>query len=167
MKSHIDLLAEEASPNSALDAEKGGLEINTSLDLTMAYTGDETRDGGQTPGPFEEMRRRMAGLGGEGERNESETETAGGKKRKRREKKRAWVWTIGVNEEENDGEGETQGTSREGGVVREDAPADGGLETLSTSVYIPAPTPVSREKVELGMERMDVDESRPGTAHSI
>lgn len=65
------------------------------LDLAMAYTGDETRDGGQTPGPFEEMRRRMAGLGAD-----SDSETPGNKKRKRKEKKRRWVWTIGVNEDE-------------------------------------------------------------------
>jgi hypothetical protein len=61
----------------------------------MAYDGHETRDGGQTPGPFEEMRRRMAGLG-----SESDPETPL-RKRKRREKKRRWVWTIGVNEEES------------------------------------------------------------------
>ena len=92
IKSHIDLLAEEASPHSAIDPEAESIET---LDLTLAYTGDETRDGGQTPGPFEEMRRRMAGLGAE-----SDSETPGNKKRKRKEKKRRWVWTIGVNEED-------------------------------------------------------------------
>jgi hypothetical protein len=92
IKSHIDLLGEEASPHSATDSEAEGPET---LDLAMAYTGDETRDGGQTPGPFEEMRRRMAGLGAD-----SGSETPGNKKRKRKEKKRRWVWTIGVNEDE-------------------------------------------------------------------
>jgi hypothetical protein len=92
IKSHVDLLAEEASPYSATDSEAEGSET---LDLAMAYTGDETRDGGQTPGPFEEMRRRMAGLGADGE-----SETPGNKKSKRKEKKRQWVWTIGVNEDE-------------------------------------------------------------------
>jgi hypothetical protein len=92
IKSHIDLLVEEASPHSATDPEAEGLET---LDLALAYTGDETRDGGQTPGPFEEMRRRMAGLGAD-----SDSETPGNKKRKRKEKKRRWVWTIGVNEDE-------------------------------------------------------------------
>jgi hypothetical protein len=92
IKSHIDLLVEEASPHSATDSEAEGPET---LDLAMAYTGDETRDGGQTPGPFEEMRRRMAGLGAD-----SDSETPGNKKRKRKEKKRRWVWTIGVNEDE-------------------------------------------------------------------
>jgi hypothetical protein len=99
IKSHIDLLAEEASPYSATDPEAETLET---LDLTMAYTGDETRDGGQTPGPFEEMRRRMAGLGAE-----SDSEVTGKKKRKRKEKKRQWVWTIGVNEDESDGGDQT------------------------------------------------------------
>ncbi len=72
------------------------------LDLTMAYTGDETRDGGQTPGPFEEMRRRMA---------ESDIATPSTKKRKRKEKKRKWEWTIssadGETEEEMEPVGRT------------------------------------------------------------
>lgn len=61
------------------------------LDVAMAYTGDETRDGGQTPGPFEEMRRRMA---------DSDLETPGSRKRKRKEKKRKWEWTITSPEDE-------------------------------------------------------------------
>ncbi|KAJ8113535.1 hypothetical protein ONZ43_g5133 [Nemania bipapillata] len=67
----------------------------------MAYSGDEIRDGGRTPGPFEEMRRRMTNLA---------TETPvlspkldGIRKRKRKEKKRKWVWTIGKEDEENEG----------------------------------------------------------------
>jgi hypothetical protein len=91
VKSHIDLLSEE-SPFSATDSEKEKLET---LDMAMAYTGDETRDGGETPGPFEEMRRRMA---------ESDLETPGSRKRKRREKKRKWEWTI-TTPEDAEGEG--------------------------------------------------------------
>ena len=91
MKSHIDLLAED-SPFSATFSEK---EKSETLDITMAYTGDETRDGGETPGPFEEMRRRMA---------ESDLETPGSRKRKRREKKRKWEWTI-TTPEDAEGEG--------------------------------------------------------------
>jgi hypothetical protein len=86
VKSHIDLLSED-SPFSAEDEKK---ELET-LDVAMAYTGDETRDGGQTPGPFEEMRRRMA---------ESDLETPGTRKRKRKEKKRKWEWTITSPEDE-------------------------------------------------------------------
>jgi len=87
VKSHIDLLSED-SPFSAEEAEK---EEPETLDVAMAYTGDETRDGGQTPGPFEEMRRRMA---------ESDLETPGARKRKRKEKKRKWEWTITSPEDE-------------------------------------------------------------------
>jgi hypothetical protein len=80
VKSHIDLLSED-SPFSAEESETEKLEI---LDVAMAYTGDQTRDGGQTPGPFEEMRRKMA---------ESDLETPGARKRRRKEKKRKWeVW---------------------------------------------------------------------------
>ena len=94
-RSHIDLLVEEASPFSPNPTTT---DSDVMLDITMAYTGDETRDGGQTPGPFEEMRRRMAGM---------ETETpvlspragSGVGKRKKREKKRRWVWTIGNSDE--------------------------------------------------------------------
>ncbi|PBP21921.1 hypothetical protein BUE80_DR007257 [Diplocarpon rosae] len=85
VRSHIDLLSEE-SPYSATDPE---LETAEALDLAMSYTGNETRDGGQTPGPFEEMRRRMA---------ESDLETPGARKRKRQDKKRQWEWTINTTE---------------------------------------------------------------------
>ncbi|RFU27998.1 hypothetical protein B7463_g8330, partial [Scytalidium lignicola] len=92
VKSHIDLLAEE-SPASAVDPE---IESSETLDVAMAYKGVETRDGGQTPGPFEEMRRRMAGLGAEKEPDSPKTR----RRKRRREKKRKWVWTIGSNDEE-------------------------------------------------------------------
>ena len=87
VKSHIDLLSED-SPFSAEDPSKEKMET---LDVAMAYTGDETKDGGQTPGPFEEMRRRMA---------DSELDTPNSKKRKRKEKKRKWEWTITAPEDE-------------------------------------------------------------------
>ncbi|CAG8976378.1 hypothetical protein HYALB_00006151 [Hymenoscyphus albidus] len=85
VKSHIELLAED-SPYSATPSESQ----NESLDLALAHTANETRDGGQTPGPFEEMRRRMA---------DSEIETPGAKRRKRKEKKRKWEWTITSTDE--------------------------------------------------------------------
>jgi hypothetical protein len=150
VKSHIDLLAEEASPYSATDPEAGVLET---LDLTMAYTGDETRDGGQTPGPFEEMRRRMAGLGAE-----SDTETPGTRKRKRKEKKRQWIWTIGTNEEDSPVAEKTPVTARQ--VER--------LEKLLPTVYVDTPA-----DVEMGLSESETDASemsdvdRPGTSHSI
>lgn len=87
VKSHIDLLSED-SPHSAVDPE---VQTVITLDQTMAYTGDETKDGGQTPGPFEEMRRRMADSG---------LETPATRKRKRKERKRKWEWTLGPERDE-------------------------------------------------------------------
>ncbi|KAI0389203.1 hypothetical protein F5Y17DRAFT_141498 [Xylariaceae sp. FL0594] len=93
-RSHIDLLAEEASPYTPSPLPE---DSDMVLDLAMAYSGQETRDGGQTPGPFEEMRRRMTNLA---------TETpilsprqGGVRKQRRKEKKRKWVWTIGKEDE--------------------------------------------------------------------
>ena len=93
-KSHIDLLVEEASPYSPVPAED---DPEVVLDLALAYTSNETRDGGMTPGPFEEMRRRMAGLG-----TESPISPVGIRKRKKKEKKRHWVWTIGQDEDDEE-----------------------------------------------------------------
>ncbi|KAK8862348.1 glucan 4-alpha-glucosidase-like protein [Apiospora arundinis] len=129
-KSHIDLLVEEASPFSASPIAE---DAEMSLDLTMAYSGDETRDGGQTPGPFEEMRRRMAGLG-------TETPTisspgpSGIKKRKRKEKKRRWVWTIGQ-------EGEDGGADDEGGAMAALRAATGGSVTMAPKIALPTKRP--------------------------
>ncbi|KAI1351828.1 hypothetical protein F5Y01DRAFT_104429 [Xylaria sp. FL0043] len=97
IKSHIDLLVEEASPYTPSPMPEDSDRI---LDLTLAYSGDETKDGGQTPGPFEEMRRRMTTLA-------TETPVASPKpegiqKRKRKEKRRKWVWTIGREDEESE-----------------------------------------------------------------
>ncbi|KAE9375465.1 hypothetical protein N431DRAFT_314047, partial [Stipitochalara longipes BDJ] len=101
VKSHIDLLAED-SPFSAGEQEAIPKELDPqkvqTLEFAMTYTGDETRDGGQTPGPFEEMRRRMA---------ESGLDTPGSRKRKRREKKRKWEWTINTTETDGEDEGRT------------------------------------------------------------
>lgn len=97
-RSHIDLLTEEASPFSTSPATE---DSDMVLDLAMAYTNDETRDGGQTPGPFEEMRRRMAGLGTQAAA--ASPGPTGIKKRKRKEKKRRWVWTIGQEDDEESG----------------------------------------------------------------
>jgi len=87
IKSHIDLLSED-SPSSATDPES---DRSSTFEAAMQYTGDETRDGGQTPGPFEEMRRRMA---------ESGLETPAIRRRKRKDKKRKWRWTIGGDDTE-------------------------------------------------------------------
>lgn len=124
VRSHIDLLADEVSPRSAT-SPLGTTTIATGagapaaavsspndqmvLDTTMAYTGDETRDGGQTPGPFEEMRRRMAGLVTRTPTSPTVPSTSspsGGIRKRRkttsRETKRRWVWTIGTQEDDAD-----------------------------------------------------------------
>lgn len=173
-KSHIDLLAEEATASSSTSSPSSPLAPTSAaysgngFDIAMAYTGVETRDGGQTPGPFEEMRRRMAGLGddegsssdgncnGNAGNGESELGTPINRKRKR-EKKRRWVWTIGVNEDECDSDSETTSGATSAphesiGVVNTtsvstSAPAVAAavellpqLEILAPTVYVPPPS---------------------------
>lgn len=95
IKSHIDLLTDDASPSSpALPSEPENV-----LDVALAFTANEIQDGGQTPGPFEDMRRRMAGLG---HAPISPAGPGGARKRKRMEKKRQWVWTIGQEDDDED-----------------------------------------------------------------
>ena len=95
VRSHIDLLAEDASPCSLSPM---AVEQDTILDAALAFTANELQDGGQTPGPFEEMRRRVAG-----QSLNTPSSPSGIRKRKKKEKKRRWVWTIGQDEDE-DGE---------------------------------------------------------------
>lgn len=110
IRSHIDLLCEDGSPLTPSTASPADQTLDV-LDVAMKLTPNEIQDGGQTPGPFEEMRRRMAGL----QSNASVTSTpqsattpltpsgpTGIRKRKKREKKRQWRWTIGQEEEQDD-----------------------------------------------------------------
>ncbi|ORY63987.1 uncharacterized protein BCR38DRAFT_343012 [Pseudomassariella vexata] len=148
-KSHIDLLVEEASPWSASPIVE---DSDMMLDLTMAYTGDETRDGGQTPGPFEEMRRRMAGLGTE--TLVSSPRPGGIRKHKKKEKKRRWVWTIGQDGEEDEG----------GAIAAIRAAADASTPKLSMSMKATTLEPMTAVQIsvehadsESKNTRMDVD----------
>jgi hypothetical protein len=95
-RSHVDLLLDDASASSPsmMNIAQPPSDV---VDVAMAYTANEIQDGGQTPGPFEEMRRRVAGMG----MPLSPAGPAGVRKRKRKDKKRRWVWTIG---EDDDGE---------------------------------------------------------------
>ncbi|KAF5026107.1 hypothetical protein F66182_1795 [Fusarium sp. NRRL 66182] len=97
-KSHIDLLVEEASPRSPPCVPP---RPQDAIDLALAFEPNEIRDGGQTPGPFEDMRRRMTGLGAAGTPL-SPSGPRGVLKRKKKEKKRRWVWTIGQEDEGDD-----------------------------------------------------------------
>ncbi|KAM0258280.1 hypothetical protein ACHAQJ_003922 [Trichoderma viride] len=100
-KSHIDLLVEEASPASPSFSPIGG---ERAINLKQAFSSNEIENGGQTPGPFEDMRRKLAALGGSA-MSSSPSGTSGGiRKRKRKEKKRQWIWTIGVADEEEEDE---------------------------------------------------------------
>lgn len=97
-KSHIDLLVEEASPASPSFSPIGG---DRAINIKQAFSPNEIENGGRTPGPFEDMRRKLAALGGSAA-SLSPSETGGIRKRKRKEKKRQWVWTIGVADEEEE-----------------------------------------------------------------
>lgn len=145
VRSHIDLLAEEASPASAsaspasatattapeVAPQGAGDNSHMVLDLAMAYTGDETRDGGATPGPFEEMRRRMAGLATRTPTSPSSgagagaglSSPAGVRKRKKKDTKRRWVWTIGTQDDDLDDDREVGGAIA---AIRAAARASGG-----------------------------------------
>ncbi|KAI1438999.1 hypothetical protein GGR50DRAFT_685064 [Xylaria sp. CBS 124048] len=86
-KSHIDLLAEDASPypqSPALeDSEKA-----------LAHADEETRDG-----EFTDMARRITSLA---EKSIPSSRIDGLPGRKSREKKRKWVWTIGKEDDEGE-----------------------------------------------------------------
>ncbi|KAH6891090.1 hypothetical protein B0T10DRAFT_302146 [Thelonectria olida] len=97
-KSHIDLLVEEASPRSP-PIEM--MQPQASLDLALAFNPNEIEDGGQTPGPFEDMRRRMTSLTS-GAPTSPGSSPGGIRKRKKKEKKRRWVWTIGQDEDDDE-----------------------------------------------------------------
>ncbi|KAL1839757.1 hypothetical protein VTJ49DRAFT_1180 [Mycothermus thermophilus] len=111
VKSHIDLLAEDSSANTtpvSPASTSSSDDCDSLLDQAMTDA-PETRDGGQTPGPFEEMRRRMANM--HASTPTALSPTGGGiRKRgsgKRREKKRRWVWTIGQDDEGESCDAET------------------------------------------------------------
>ncbi|KAK4140873.1 putative glucan 1, 4-alpha-glucosidase [Dichotomopilus funicola] len=143
-KSHIDLLAEDATPISPSASSSDG---GDSLDLAMADAAscDTTRDGGQTPGPFEEMRRRMANM--QASTPTALSPTSGGiRKRggKRREKKRRWVWTIGQDE---DAEENGPAAAEQAEQVTAQKVAAPSLPAPSVPVLaMPAPRPRTRNQ---------------------
>lgn len=91
--SHIDLLLAGDSPLSA----HSPIMEHSPVDETT------TCDGGLTPGPFEEMRRRMAGLAARTPTSPvasgNGASPTGVRKRRRKERGRRWMWTIGTEEE--------------------------------------------------------------------
>ncbi|KAI6780381.1 uncharacterized protein J7T54_007230 [Emericellopsis cladophorae] len=105
-RSHIDLLSAEPSPSSPSITAPASQEP---LDAVLSFTSNEIQDGGQTPGPFEETRRRVTGSTAA---PLSPSSPMGIRKRKKKEKKRRWVWTIGQDEEQTQGVGGTLAAMR-------------------------------------------------------
>lgn len=104
-KSHIDLLVEEASPHSPPCVPP---MPQNGVDLAMAFTPNEIQDGGQTPGPFTDTKRRMGMLTmgtSPSPQVPSPAVPRGVLKRKRKEKKRRWVWTIGQDDDDDENVG--------------------------------------------------------------
>ena len=138
IKSHIDLLAEDATPISPSVASSD--DGDSLLDQAMTDAAS-TRDGGQTPGPFEEMRRRMANMHASTPLALSPT-SGGIRKRggKRKEKKRRWVWTIGQDED-----------AEEGGEAVDAEPVTAKKETPPAVpvLAVPAPRPRTRNQQAL------------------
>ncbi|RYO75242.1 hypothetical protein DL764_010528 [Monosporascus ibericus] len=134
-RSHIDLLVEEASPYTPSPTAEDSERV---LDPAVAYSGDETRDGGQTPGPFEEMRRRMTRLGTETPVALSPRPDGGVRKRSstKKEKKRRWVWTIGNQE----GEGGESGAMR---GIREVGGSEASMPRVSVPMLVTPEAPAS------------------------
>ncbi|KAF7560096.1 hypothetical protein G7046_g4066 [Stylonectria norvegica] len=153
-KSHIDLLVEEASPHSPPCVPT---QPENSLDLALAFTANEIQDGGQTPGPFEDMRRRMASLGSGTPMSPSGP--GGVRKRKRKEKKRRWVWTLGQEDDDENVGGAIAAFRAEAAKV---AAAEDEARTPMTAIphisYMETPTP-SIESTDSGSDCFDVEMS--------
>ncbi|KAK1761113.1 putative glucan 1, 4-alpha-glucosidase [Echria macrotheca] len=158
-KSHIDLLSEDATPTTPSQSD----DSEDVLDQTMAYTGNETRDGGQTPGPFEEMRRRMAGLQASTPAALSPTSAGGIRKRgaKRKEKKRRWVWTIGKGDDED---GDEEGSPYGAAVARGEG---GGSATPAPAPVVLVPAPAPRKEPTVSVPLIAVPAPRPRTRMQV
>ncbi|KAI8211589.1 hypothetical protein K4K52_010103 [Colletotrichum sp. SAR 10_76] len=157
-KSHIDLLIEDSSPASP----RAQQDQNTILDLALAFTGNETLDGGMTPGPFEEMRRRMAGLAASSPVVSSPagaSPSGGIRKKKRKEKKRRWVWTIGNQEEDPDNLGGAVAALRAAEAAANKAGDDGKQQPAPPVVEVQTCGDLPTPSVETFDEAGDVEMS--------
>ncbi|EOO00430.1 putative glucan 4-alpha-glucosidase-like protein [Phaeoacremonium minimum UCRPA7] len=167
-KSHIDLLVEEVSPYTTPVTDEQAGKV---LDLTMAYTGDETRDGGQTPGPFEEMRRRMAGLA-----TSTPVSPSGGirkRKKKDKDKKRRWVWTIGQEEDDEDIGGALAAIRAAARASASNTPVEGAPATsvaapLQPTVVVDSPMEILTPSIETaGQDEEVADEVMSQTGSTV
>ncbi|KAK1832685.1 hypothetical protein QBC39DRAFT_347950 [Podospora conica] len=163
-RSHVDLLDEDTPTTPSLDDDV--------LDQTMAYTGNETRDGGQTPGPFEEMRRRMAGLHAStpvATTPTSATSAGGIRKRsgKKKEKKRRWVWTIGTQEGEDE-DGSPVLVVTPAPVAPPSATAAGTNKKTPTLVPVPViALPAPRPRTRTQMAKMSSASDTPAAIPTL
>lgn len=154
IRSHIDLLSEDASPLSPAYIHSAvAREPDTVLDMALAFTANEIQDGGQTPGPFEEMRRRMAGLGA-GSPMSPDASTIN-RKRKRTEKKRHWVWTIGQEEDEEDVGGAIAALRSEAANKKARASEEGGQDVTYEELLTPSIESVSSAADSSEVEMLD------------
>lgn len=153
IKSHIDLLTEEASPSSPSDPT----ETDAMIDLAAAFAPNEIQDGGQTPGPFDDVQRRIMA-----QSSSLPASPAGIRKRKRREKKRRWVWTIGqedeVDEDEMGGALAALRTEANRAKRIDDGDVTTPMAPIPQITYTETPTP-SIESTDSGAESFDVDMS--------
>ncbi|VBB77884.1 Putative glucan 1, 4-alpha-glucosidase [Podospora comata] len=178
-RSHIDLLVadDDTTPVSpSVTSDEGDLDSNsTVLDQTMAYS-NLTRDGGQTPGPFEEMRRRMADMRASTPTTSSSsalspTSTGGIRKKggKRREKKRRWVWTIGQDEDGEESLPSSSSTTPATAVPTLAIPTTGKKHPLAASttvpvIAVPAPRPRGRgSQPPIPSSLLPIPHSSPGS----
>ncbi|KAJ6441988.1 proteinrelated to glucan 1, 4-alpha-glucosidase [Purpureocillium lavendulum] len=160
VKSHIDLLTDDASPNTP-PLPTG---TDTVLDVALSFTANEIRDGGQTPGPFEETRRRVAGLAIP--QLPSPVENGGPRKRKRMDKKRQWRWTIGQDDDDLEGLAVVApaASSEATKTTRTEAATPGaGVPQIT---YLETPTP-SIESVSSFSEVGDVEMSDTSSVLSV
>ncbi|KAK4166083.1 putative glucan 1, 4-alpha-glucosidase [Cladorrhinum sp. PSN259] len=145
-RSHVDLLINDDCETPISPSSASVTSDDSILDTTMSYS--NTRDGGQTPGPFEEMRRRMANMNASTPIALSPTSSGGIRKKQRKEKKRRWVWTIGQDEEGNDALPATPG-----GLAA--APLPKKIEAQTVPV-IAVPAPRSRTRGQAALNKPSV-----------
>lgn len=140
------------------------------LDLALAFTANEIQDGGQTPGPFEDMRRRMAGLVASSPLSPAESGGIRKRKKKDREKKRQWVWTIGKSEEDEDADVGRAEIDVKAHAALAMAKAAGdvtmSVDTIPRILLPETPTP-SIESSESGTDAVDGDVEMSDTSSVV
>ncbi|KHO02007.1 uncharacterized protein MAM_01008 [Metarhizium album ARSEF 1941] len=157
IRSHIELLSEDASPLSPTRRTHCAFPLVTTPretlpEAALVFTANEIQDGGQTPGPWEDMGRRMAGLGAS---SPTSPGAPTGPPERKREKKRRWVWTIGQDDDDDDGGGCAASTASPSESAHKKAKAEG----VPQLTYEELPTPSIESISPLGGSDADVSET--------